>query len=70
MRLVSVAMPLILIMMLSATLSAFKIARALPDTFMTILPFLTLEPSLARISLLQPQMSKTMAASSRPQTIA
>src|SRR5215216_6690212 len=70
MHLVSVAIPLILIMILSAVLSALRIALAHPDTFITAVPFPTFEPSLTRIWLLQPQISKTIDASSRPHAIA
>jgi hypothetical protein len=57
-------------MIFSTVLSALRIALAQPDTFITTVPFTTFDPSLTRISLLQPQISKSREASSRPQTTA
>src|ERR671932_2532751 len=67
---VSVAIPLILIIKLSAVLSAFIMDNALPTISNTLDPFFTNEPSLIIVLLLHLHISNIIDASSSPQTTA
>src|ERR671929_1535459 len=66
---VSVAIPLILIIKLSAVLSAFIMDNALPIISNTLDPFFTNEPSLTIALLLHLHISNIIDASSSPHTI-